>query len=121
VNLTLCDDRSCFLVVLKVIAVNLVKAICLTSVNDDVDIVQLGAATLLVLRDLGGMNGEESASTLALGKREPLRSLLNIDSDARGQILESDAKLVAGIEVKTGYHRDDRKGQDGKPDSQARD
>ncbi len=73
VDLALGNYRSRLLVVLKVIAVDLVKAVRFPPVNNDVHIVQLGPAARFELRRLGGVNREQRASAFALGKRKILR------------------------------------------------
>ncbi len=113
--------RTGLLVVVKIVAVNLIEAIGVSSVNDDVDVLQVGAATLLVLHHLGGMNGKQRASAFALVEREALTGLLHLDAKFRGKVLQQQALLDARVKIKTGHHRDGNNGQPGKPLTQPND
>ena len=108
-------------VILKVVAVDLVEAVRLAPVHDDVHVVQLGMPALFELGCLGSSNREQGAPAFTLGKRESFARLLNLNAEFSRKILERAAHLVARPQVKTRHHRDSGQGHHGKPDSQARD
>lgn len=68
----------CLGIILKVRAVDLVEAVRLPSVDHDVHIVQLGAATVLEFLSLCSMNGKYSAPILRFGNGKTLGAPLDV-------------------------------------------
>src|SRR5205807_7899382 len=88
------NDVSGVRVVLKIRAVNLVEAVRLVAIDDDVYIMQLGPATFFELLCLGGVNGEKRPAAFGLGKRESFGAL----GDLGGNLPESGPQFTLCLE-----------------------
>ena len=95
-------DVSGFRIVSEIVAVDAVEARGITSVEHDVDVVQLGAVAEFESLEIASLNGEERALAVGLGILVAGGSLLNVDPhlarnpSQHAELLEADAQIHPG-------------------------
>ena len=119
VHVALRRDRAGLRVIGKAGAVDLVETIGVVAVDDDVDFVQDGAASVLILLRPLGVDAEESPAAFGLRKREPFRALLNVYVEFFGSMLNGMMDAPARVEIKARHHQQDDDRGEGEPATQA--
>src|SRR5712671_4838890 len=100
-----CDYVARFLVVGKCIAINLVEAGGIATVENDADIVQFGAAIQLKLLKVGSVDSEQRPLAVGLRKLKAVGGLFDVESQLIGNFLQHIALARASVEIHTGDHR----------------
>src|ERR1700674_85669 len=112
-------DVARFLVVGKIVPVNLVEAGGVFAVKHDADVVQFGAAVQLELLEIAGLDGEQRAFAVGLGELKAGCGLLDVDADFVGKLFQHIAQAHARIEICPRHHRDKEHSDDGQPAAEA--
>src|SRR6202035_1161970 len=94
-----------FLVVGKCIAINLVEAGGIASIENNGDVMQFGAAIQLELLKVGSLDGKQRTLAIRLGKLKARRSLLDVKSQLIRNFLQHIALPRASIEIHSRHHR----------------
>ena len=118
-DLTLSEDVAGLRIKFKIRTVDLVKAAGVAPVQRNRDVVQLGAAALLELHRLAGLNFEKSVTLFGTGDGKTLRTLLNFNSDFCRHFLERILHPVPGVEIHGRDHQHQADGAGRKPATQA--
>src|SRR5271169_1222051 len=72
-HIALGGDFAGFLIVREVVAVNLIETRRIAAIEQNGDVVQLGPPVELELFQIAGLNAEERALSVGLGKLKPAR------------------------------------------------
>ena len=87
-NFACAGDVAGLRVVAEMLAINLVVAVMLMSIDHDVNIAQVGVPSGLELHRFGGANGVQRAPALRLRERETFAGLLNVDAKFTGNVMQ---------------------------------
>ena len=86
-HVALGSDVASFLVESKIVAIDLVETRRVAPIQHDADVVQLGVAPQFEFFDITGLDGEQGALAVRLGKLKSARRSLDVVSDLAGDLL----------------------------------
>ena len=118
-DLAFSDNIAGLGVVFEIRSVDLIEAAGVASVKRDGDIVQFGAAALLELHRLAGLDFEQRVSLFGSGDGETLRALLDLNANFRRNFLERVLHPVAGVKIHRRDHQHQPNGACRKPATEA--
>ena len=103
-------DVAGFLIVGKIVAVDLVEAGGIAAVENDADVVQLGVAIELKFLEIAGLDREEGALAIGLGKLEAAGGLLDVIADLAGDLLQHIDRSKTRVKIHAGHDQREQHG-----------
>ena len=111
-------DVAGFLVVGKIVAVNLVEARGIAAVEHDADVVQFGVSVKFELFHVACLDGEQRALSIGLGKLKPVGRLLESIPILPGILLQHVGRPQARVEIHPCHHQREQDGGRGQQTAQ---